>query len=329
MPASSRWSQLLLAVPLLGTVTATCWSQVDLLTIRESARLLETFPQYKRSQSLGQCPGFDLSSDAPSKVWIQMRGFCPPEGFNGSTTIASYYLDRSTGTVTVWPSGEGVNVSAEAKSLARILVAQARARTLSEHEAQCVAREAGRDGSGLYATEVAVSEERNESHRIQYLVRYRVPSWDIRGAWHISLDTSTFEVTGPFDEGIHSLRIGALLAKMRALREPIELSSGDAVAVALQVPSLRVRVRSMCGPELSAEFGSADTRYITLRDTCATLPRQDHVVAAVNILNGAVTDPKTGVSLDSPESLGLARDLLEVAQGRGTALRAEIDTLCR
>lgn len=82
-------------------------------------------------------------------------------------------------------------------------------------------------------------------------------------------------------------------------------------------------------PALSADFGTACRRFVSVEDTCKPYPRDVDVVAAVNILTGAVTDPRNQKSLDTAESLALAKGLLRRSVERRDAAATEIDSICK
>jgi|SRR5580658_8782583 hypothetical protein len=322
-----RWIQFGL---LVYAVVVHCEAQVDLLSLTESEDILEKLPEFKASEARGDCPGFQLL--APGTHWrfeLQVRGFCPPDGSAGSTTVGNFAVDRSTGAVSGWAAGQPVSEPPEMESLAAALAARARSRVLSQREAQCLARQAVRGAAGP-GEPLSVNPGTGVADReAEFIAKYRTVQPALPTAWNIWVDTSSILVlenaNGP---SIHSLEIDELVSRMRAVRRSPSLSTLEAIDVAVQVPGILARIPDKC-PLLSADFGTASGRFIAVEDTCQSYPRAFRVLAAVDLLTGAVTDPRTRKTLDTPQSIALARRLLQQASERQAAAKTEIERLCR
>jgi hypothetical protein len=330
MRAKCRKTRPLLAVGLFASAVLPCRAQVDLLTPRESAEILEALTQFKESQGRGECPGaVPLAPPTARMIPLQLRGFCPDGQPTGSTTIGDFQVDRSTGAVSVWPSGQPIPVPTEARTLAHAIAAQARSRALSEPEAECVAREAAKGAPGPNEFAAVARGDGRTDHEFEFLALYRLPQAGVTEVRHVLVNTSSLEVLGPDDMPLHTPEVAAILSRLWAAREPALLSMGEAIAVALEVPSVLARVVGTCSPRLSAESGTANTRFIAVENTCAPYPRTIRTIAVVDILHGTVTEPQTQRVLDTPGSVALARELLARARERKAAVQADIQNLCK
>jgi hypothetical protein len=213
-------------------------------------------------------------------------------------------------------------------ALARRLVVQARARALSQEEAACVARQAARDEWGPDVPSSVVRNDPPGGPEILFVARHALVATGATAEWNVSVDTSSPAVLEVNGRTIDSTGVAALLSRMRAVRASPSLSGAEALAVAVRVPSIVARISAKCSL-LSADFGTANRRFISLEDTCKEHPRELQVVGAVNVRTGAVTDPRTQKALDTPESVHLARELLHRAEARRAEVMAEIDRACR
>jgi len=315
---------------MVWAATAQCEAQVDSLTLAESEGILEKLPEFKASTARGECPGFVvLGPDASRRFALQLKGFCPPDGFGGSTTIGAFVVDRSTGATTVWTSGEPVSEPPDMKALVSALVTQARARVLSEREAECLARQAVKGGVDPGEPLSVTRTSGGENRWLQFLAKYRLVKPGVAAAWNILVDTSSLVVLeGANGPSIHNSEIDELLTRMRTIRRSPSLSALEAIEVAVRVPSILARISAKC-PLLSADFGTANRRFVAVEDTCESYPRGFAVLGAVDLLTGAVTDPRTRKMLDTPQSIALAQGLLRQASKRQSAAKTEIERLCR
>jgi hypothetical protein len=326
-----KTSPFLLLVLSVWATPPRCQAQIHLLTVPESEEIIESLPLFKSSEKRGGCPGFDFSvAGTPGKLALQVRGFCPPEGFAGSMLIDNFEVDRSTGAVTLWGSGQPIAEPTVTTDLARALVERARGRVLSQREAECVAREAAGGESGPATPPTVVRIGRNTGYEMWFSTQYPLTKPRATAAGLISVDTSSLAVLeGGNGQRIHSPRVDELLSRMRAVRESPSLSVAETIEVAARVPSIAARISSECSPQLSADFGTAHGRFVEVQNTCEPYPRISHVVGAVDFLTGAVTDPRTHKALDTPESVELAQTLLERAKGRQIAAKAEVERACQ
>jgi hypothetical protein len=306
-----------------------CQTRIDLLTLRESEEIVGVLPQFRSSQEQGRCPGLVLLEPTTSgKIALQMRQFCLPNDFAGSSTIGNFEVDRSSGAVDLWPSGQAIQEGQEATNKARQLLARAKARVLSVEEAQCLAREAAKADSG--SAEVAIAQtNRVAGQPINFALKY--PVSELRGTvvWSVSVNPRSLAVLdGSNGQMIGSTEVADLLARMRTIREPPALSIPEAIRVALEVPGVTAQISERCAPQISADPGVGSLRLIMVEDSCGGYPRISQVVTAVDTLTGKVTDPRNRSSLDTPASLKLAQELLRKADERQVALKKEVARAC-
>jgi hypothetical protein len=317
---------LLLAI-LMIAVQRTCWAQFDGLTLRESEEILETLPAFKAAERHGDCPGFlPGPSQSPNTVWLQMRGLCPPVEFHGSTMIGNFQVNQSTGVVTEWPSGHSVAGTAETLVLTRTLVAQARARALSEHEAECLAREAVQDSLIPRDTGSIIERKGREGADFLFLARV-APQRAANEEWHVLVDSRSLMI---FADGkrIDSSRADVLADRIRIIRESPSLSLQETIELARQVPRILRRIETACSAVVAADYGNADRRFVTIKDGCQTLPGNSISVGAVDVSTGVITEPGTNGALSTPETIHLAGEFLSRARQRLAAAEKEIEKDC-
>jgi hypothetical protein len=306
-----------------------CDAQTDWLTLSESEQLLEKLPAFRSAEASGDCPGF-VVLDPPryGEFSLQLRGFCPPEGLAGSTTISNLAIDRVTGHLINWASGRLEIEPPELQALARALTREAKTRALSKSEAECVAMQAVRDqpipGAGLSITWI----DRNAADTIHLRIEQRLDELRATVAWDLLVNTRYPAVLDSDYRRVNSSRADALLSQMQAARALPSLSPLDAIEVAAQVPSVAALLQGSCS-RLAADYGTSQSRFITTENTCQTYPRSVSVVATVNVFTGAVTNPKTLKKLDSAESARLAEERLRRAGARRAAAKAEIEHTCQ
>lgn len=308
-------------------------AQISWLTLSESEQILENLPEFRASEARGDCPGFILlGANRPRQFSLQFKAFCvpEPEGFVGSTTIGNYAIDRVTGGLIEWASGHPASEPLEVQPIARSLAAKAKARTLSHAEAQCVARQAARDEVGL-SSSLVVTQQKNKDRgsEVGFEIQSPLDSLHATAVWVIAVDvgwpTVLEGLNGP---RMNSTRVDELLFQMRTARTSPSLSAVEAMEIAVKVPSIAARLSGTCSKLLAADFGTSTKRFVTVEDTCQAYPRAAALIASVDILTGAVTEPKTQKVLDSPESIGLAQELLRRARERQQTAKAEIERAC-
>ncbi len=225
---------------------------------------------FRAAERHGECPGFVPGpAESPNTVWLQMRGFCPPDGFHGSTTIKTFQVNQLTGAVTEWPSGRPV-AGAEAVALARTLATRAKARVLSEHEAECLAREAVNDSLIPRDAKPVIEKKGREGMAILFLVRVGQPQPDAKDEWHVSVDTRSLTIFAD-GERIDSSRADAMTGRMRTIRELPSLSLFETIELARRVPSILTRTEKTCSAIMAADYGTANKRFLTVEDGCQPL----------------------------------------------------------
>jgi hypothetical protein len=318
---------LLLAIPLIAVPT-TCWAQFDQLTLRESEEILEALPAFKAAERRGDCPGFvPGSSEAPNTVWLQMRGFCPPDEFRGSTTIETFQVNQSTGVVTEWPSGHTVAGAAETLALARTLVTRAKARVLSEHEAECLVREAIEDSLIPPDTEPLIEKRGRDGTKFLFFVRVAHPNRAAKNEWHVSVDAGSPTILAD-GERVESSRADALLDRMRIVRETPSIPLPEAIELARRAPAIRARIEKTCSAIVAADYGTANKRFVTVEDGCRPLPRGSVVIGIIDTATGVITEPGTNKALNTAETTQLAGEFLSRARQRRAAAEREIEKAC-
>jgi hypothetical protein len=243
--------------------------------------------------------------------------------------IGNFTVDRLTGAVTYWNSAKPISEPPEMNALARKLVAKASARMLSQREAECVARQAGKAEWGPSEPMSVARADQGTGHSIRFVIRHPLVKLGATAESNVTVDTSALAVleaaNGP---EIHSSQVDELLSRMRAVRAAPSLSIAEAIEVAIRVPSIVAQGSTKCSL-LAAGFGTATKRFVTVEDTCKDYPRSVLVIGAVDVRTGAVTEPRTQRVLDTPESIALARELLRRAGERQAATITEIDDTCR
>ena len=322
----TRWFHLAL---LMCVVAPCCKAQIDLLTLAESEEILETLPQFKLSDRPGECPGFDLLESSSRAFSLQVRGECPPDGFTGSMLVGAFKVDRRSGAVDSWPSGLPIEEPPETRVLAGALVERAKARALTPRETECLARQVVSGGLSVgESISVAPTNSGTDPRVTQFVVRYGLARTGLSAIRNVWVDRGSIAVLeSPNGPRIRSLSGVETAYRMRAVRSPASLSVAEVIEVVSQVPSISARISSRCSL-LSAESEAGHKRFITVDDTCQALPRAFRVIGVVDVLTGSVTDPRTHRVLDTPESIELARKLLQDASERLMTLKRQISAVC-
>ena len=305
-------------------------AQMNLLTLAESQQILEKLTVFQLSEGRGECPGFDVAADqAPERFTLQLRGFCPPEGFAGSTLIGNFAVDRTTGKLLNWVSGKPEDSAPEVDGLARALVVQARARALSASEAECVARRVASDDLPIRDALTVVRRDWNPGRPVEFDIRHPLDTPSGMTEWTVAVDAGVPAVFfGPY-EAVPSVAVTELLSWLRETRVTPALSIPESIEVAAKVPGVTVLLPGSCSKLLASAFGTSRKRFITIEDTCQAYPRSLRVVAAVDVLTGNVTAPGTRMVMDSPASMALAQEFLRRAAVRIAEARANIERVCR
>jgi hypothetical protein len=116
---------------------------------------------------------------------------------------------------------------------------------------------------------------------------------------------------------------------MRWVRFGASLTSGDALRIALKCPSITSQSPGGCPRLQTDSFESTPEAVFVWRiETCPPAPDHDRLVAAVNVQTGSAVDPRSGKSLDSPESKLLAQQLLHGAEEKLAGARAHLKEAC-
>lgn len=313
--------KLLLALSIF-VILPYCQTRLDFLTPAECEKILETLPEFKAAEAHGECPGFDgLPQDNPRLFSVQMRGRCPPPNFAGSMLIGNFTVDRRTGVVS---AAYELPVS---RALAVSLLAHVRNRVLTQREAECLAKQAARDELNS-DTPVSAQTNQTDDPKPMFTVTRQMAGPARATELFIEVDTRSMAVLTGDDSEIHSPGVDKLVSQMRAIREAPSLTVAQAIEIAMQAPAIAARTSAKCS-SLSADLGTSSRRFVDIENTCENSPREILAVAAVDIQTGAVTEPRTGKAMDTPESRKLAWELLSKAEERQSATRKQIEDACQ
>ena len=290
---------------------ALLFGQMDSLTVQETKQIVQAARDIAIAKAKGWCPSLSVNLEGSSRVSIQARGVCESEENYGSGLINNYVVDRMSGVVTEGDNPRDVSTAAM-KRLADGLFARADQRFLSFEEAKCLAVEAAHAAIGPELKTVKMDVQKGGPQiltRARFLVTYTFPIRSFSRRRFI-VDTTTAVVQDE-DTGAQVLSGGLadLTAKMLALHLPQLLTPEDALQIASQVPSLAAKIADgKCG--LAADDGTANDVYIWLTGNCQGKPGANGPALAVNMVTGAITDPRSGKPIASPQGEEAAKRLL-------------------
>ena len=311
-----------------------CFGQTDLLSLMEARQIVSLVPEVVASRQRGECPAISAADSLEERVFfVEVRGVCPPPGFAGSMLVNNYVVDRSTGTVRIGidTSAHKLVGSTEVAALARSLADGARSRVLSLSDAQCVAFEAGIDslskgpeGGSVTVTPVGVLEQglfqflvtlhNDAGNFIQYL------TVDSR---HLIVreDGASFDISSP--------GVAGLLARLKDMQSPPELTGAMTVAVAAAVVMGEQGFERKCFEFYAdADEGLGREQYVEIRGRCAgqTYP---HSVLAVDVLTGQIRDARTASPIRSPKAQDVAQSFFKQILDSRTRAQTEIGEICQ
>jgi hypothetical protein len=241
--------------------------------------------------------------------------------------IETFQVNQSTGVVKEWPSGHSVAGTAETVVLARTLVTRAKARLLSEHEAECLVREAAKDSFIPPDAEPVIEKKGREGREFLFFVRVAKPNPAAKNEWNVSVDGGSLTILAD-GERVESSRADALLDRMRIVREALSVPLPEAIELARRAPAIRTRIEKTCSAIVAADYGTANKRFVTVEDGCRPLPRGSVVIGVVDTLTGVITEPGTNKVLSTAETAQLAGEFLSRARQRRAAAEREIDEAC-
>jgi hypothetical protein len=305
-------------------------AQLNFLTVREAASIVERVPDVAEAQKKGECPsisgGVDLAGH--DEMGFQVRRQCGPYA---GQLIDNYMVDRRTGKV-----AEGMEDLANRKSAltaagrvyAHDLVLEAQQRILSANEGRCLALEAARALPDWSAPDAIVSVEQVDGILAEmFFTATRSsktrPTETVRT---LAVDLSTATVRD--DEtglNIASGGLGGLASKMIELRAPVWLTDEDAAAIALLIPHMQEALQVGCKAYTGGVF---HPREAVIGISCPGPPTPKATYATVNLQSGDVTNTDTGKSIPTPESAHLASDLLSSKSKRRNELQKELEAAC-
>ncbi len=311
-----------------GLFASAAWAQLDLLTLRESASLLERIPDFVESQKRGECPQFSADYNGePNELLFQVRSYCGPRG---GQLIGNYIVNRETGAVIGWGDSKP-SADPQVLALARQLIGEAKKRILSTTEAHCLALEAAKALPGWTADYVALQVK--QFGKIDILEK--TMNFTATRESSLAPAQSGRMLTVYLDEArvrddesgtdIMSAGVGILTSKLLELRTPEWMSDEDAAWVALAVPQVAKEIGEGCKLYVGGVFYSHES-LMGVACKNATLSKTN---VLVNIQTGSVTDPDTGKPLDSTESQKVAHQLLEQIRKRRVDLKIEVQANCR
>ena len=304
------------------------WAQLDFLTLGESLSLVERIPRVVAAQKNGECPTYSPQYSGADELWFQVRVSC---GTKGGQLLDSYTVNRRTGAVTTWGDNPRNVLDADGRTLAAQLVRNARQRILTNEEAQCMAGAGAKALPGWSGAEVTVSVktfgnlDAVESTQL-FLATYRSSSPPLETGRMLTVFLAEPRVrddsTGM---NVMSAGIGDLISRIVEIRQPAWLRPDEAARVAQVVLRITASLRDGCRLTGGGTFYS---EAIPIVVSCQDVAVPESQVL-VNLRTGAVTDPNTGQSLESPESVRVARELLAQAQRRRDERQKEIESVCR
>lgn len=308
-------------------------AQLNILTVREAERILDLVPTVAEAKVRGRCPSYSITDESGINLVIQVREACPQLGFV-SNLLGNYIVNRDTGAVAEGLDTDDLGpqiVSPDINSVTSNLISRAHGRLLKAGEAECLALEAAPPGVGDAAGAFSATILGQWRTQWRFSVEHRVPQIPGIAVRFFSVDSDTASVrddrTG---ERVISPRVALLTSRLLSI---LGLSTGlsvdDALAIALQVPSLANSAANGCSELLSNGDGTSDEMYIGLRTWCPGAPKTIRIVAAVNGTNGRITDPKTNKPLDSPESERLAHNIIQRDRERRIQNTASVAATCK
>jgi hypothetical protein len=305
------------------------------LSAREAKELVELVPDVQAARMRGDCPALSLfASESVSTVFrIEARGSCWHPGDPSSLLINNYTVNRKTGVVTLHGSNSALSNSA-IREKARTMLNLAKGRLLSVAESRCIAVEGakidfapGGERNTLSVTNLSPSDEDPQNFLV--VARAVGDRFSIVRQYSVSRETGAVRNEQSGSE-VLSASIGTLRSKILAQREIPTLSLEDAMTVALHVPSILARLSDGCSEaDASDNNASADEIFIAIRNRCPGAPNEAEIAAAVNMLTGVVSDPRTFVPLKSSEADEVARKALLRIETSRQSDGTIIDALCR
>ncbi len=298
----------------LCLTAANAAAQLSVLTAREAEQILDLVPAVADSKARGACPSYSIANPTAINITIQVREACPSAGF-ASNLLGNYVVNRRTGAVAEGLDTESLGpriVTPQIDSLTSDLLRRARGRMLSASEAECLVLEAARSGlsesNGSFSA-TKLSETRGEW---RFSVEDRIPNKPAVAVRFFSIRPDTASIWDDSSGGaVISSGVVLLRSKMLSRWVAPSLSAEEALSIALAVPILARTTGQGCSDLVSSGYGTSDELYIGLRTWCSGAPKTIGIVAAVNVTNGHVIDPKTLRALDSAESETIARQILQ------------------
>ncbi len=301
-------------------------SQLQLLTLRESASLVETVPAVAAAQKRGECPNLSSDYESDKRLFFQVRAACGPRG---GQLIDNYYVDRRNGLVTTWGDNPKPVADSTGAALARHLVRDARNRILSINEARCLALEAARAIPDWDRTGAAISVKPfgkiNTLASSMQFTAVLVDSPPLKAVRILTVFLAEPNVRDD-DTGLilASTGIGRLTSELLRLRTPSWLNDQEAGAVGIVAPQIATNLRYGCTLNTGGVFHS---REATMSVSCGGAPVRGANVL-VDLKTGGVASPESGNSLDSSETVRLAQQLLAQEQRRKIDLKRQVDQEC-
>jgi len=302
--------------------------QLDELTLREAESIVERVPAVAAAEKKGECPQLSGAYWTGDEVQFQVRRACGPDA---GTLINPYLVNRRTGAVSMGEAGEPA-LDRAGRAFATRLLALARARRLSADEARCIALEGARSLPGWGGNDAVVSVQPLPTPQVRpleadvaFTALNRPSSRPLQSARPLTVNLSTGQVRD--DEtglSLVSAELGALVAKIVALRAPLVLSDKEAISIALSVPSVAEKIPEGC--RLSGG-GAYNPNEVVAGPNCEG--RSGDWSVTVNLSTGEVRDAETRKIVDATKAGRLAREILDERKRQSSQLREEVDAFCR
>jgi hypothetical protein len=288
---------------------------------------VERVPAVAVAEKKGECPQLSGAYWTGDEVQFQVRRACGP---NAGTLINPYLVNRRTGAVTMGEAAEPMDRLGHA--FATRLLELAHTRSLSPDEARCLALEGAKSLPGWASNDTLVSVQPFpapqvpplEPNAAAFTALNRPSLRPLQSARLLTVNLSTAQVRD--DEtgmNLTSAGLGALAAKIVALRAPLLLTDEEAISIALSVPSIAEKIPEGCRLSGGGAYNS--------NEVVAGLNCEGHSndwSVTINLSTGEVRDAETRRAIDTTKVGLLAREILDQRKRQKLQLRKEVDTFC-
>ena len=318
-----------LAPLLLVLLPFSLCAQLDLLTLREAYSIAARIPAIVEATKNGWCPRFSATYASPDEIWIQARCSCSPKG---GMLVNNYSVNRRTGIATTWSDDGEPVLDAGGQAFAERLGELARNRRLNSNEARCLALEAAKGLSGWSRNDAVVtvtpfptsSVPGPEPEKASFTALNHLSSEPLEIDGFLTVDLSTAEVRdNQTGMNVSSAGLGALRAKVIALREPVILTDEEAMSIALSTPSVAVRIPKGC---VLSGGGAYYPDQVVAGVACKD--GSNHWAIEINLKTGEIVDAETRKTVDPTGATLSAREFLDKRKRELVQVHNELDALC-